>query len=132
MRHGAESVFHRLNRNGDQRMRPQQKQLKKLEQFESRPLPESLERAFSEIEKPMVRYADAPESRAIAPRTARDIGDMTCPNMDCLVKAGALPDDNRFEIGRIEAEALDCEPGQEPVEVEIEQPENGSRKALIG
>jgi hypothetical protein len=25
---------------------------------EDRPLPESLERAFSEIEKPMVRYAD--------------------------------------------------------------------------
>jgi hypothetical protein len=27
--------------------------------IEERPLPESLERAFSEIEKPMVRYADS-------------------------------------------------------------------------
>ena len=45
---------------------------------------------------------------------------MTSTIMDCLVKAGAIPDDNRFEVGRIEAEAVDCENGQERVEVEIE------------
>ena len=44
----------------------------KLAQINPVPLPESLERAFSEIEKPMVRYADAPETRATAPRTADD------------------------------------------------------------
>jgi hypothetical protein len=47
---------------------------------------------------------------------------MTSTIMDCLVRSGALPDDNRFEVGRIEAEAVDCERGQERVEVEIEQP----------
>jgi hypothetical protein len=36
------------------------------------PLPESLERAFSEIEKPMARYADASETRTNAPKTAQD------------------------------------------------------------
>lgn len=33
---------------------------------------------------------------------------------------GALPDDNRFEVGRIKAEAVDCEQGRERVEVEID------------
>jgi len=36
------------------------------------PLPESLERAFSEIEKPMARYADAPEARVNVVRTAQE------------------------------------------------------------
>ena len=44
---------------------------------------------------------------------------MTSTVLDCLVRAGAIPDDNRFEVGRIEAVALDCEPGQERVEIEI-------------
>jgi hypothetical protein len=44
---------------------------------------------------------------------------MTSTIMDCLVRAGALPDDNRFEVGRIKAEAVDCQPGQERAEVEI-------------
>ena len=35
---------------------------------------------------------------------------MTSTVLDCLVRAGAIPDDNRFEVGRIEAVALDCEP----------------------
>ena len=39
--------------------------------------------------------------------------------LDCMVKAGAIPDDNRFEVGRLEAEAVDCERGRERVEVEI-------------
>ncbi len=39
----------------------------RLKRITTLPLPESLERAFSEIEKPMVRYADAPEARTIAP-----------------------------------------------------------------
>ncbi|MCE0523312.1 MAG: hypothetical protein LV480_10415 [Methylacidiphilales bacterium] len=45
---------------------------------------------------------------------------MTSTLMDCLVRAGALPDDNRFEVGLIKAEAVDCGPGLERVEVEIE------------
>jgi hypothetical protein len=37
------------------------------------PLPESLERAFSEIERPMARYADSTtETRAVARRMAQD------------------------------------------------------------
>ena len=44
----------------------------RLEKFNDLPLPESLERAFSEIEKPMVRYADAPEARANEPKAAHD------------------------------------------------------------
>ena len=46
--------------------------LGRLKRIEPLPLSESLERAFSEIEKPMARYADAPEARAVAPRTAQD------------------------------------------------------------
>lgn len=56
----------------------------------------------------------------VSDRRHRDVDGMTSTIMDCLVRAGALPDDNRFEVGRIEAVALDCEPGQERVEVEIE------------
>jgi hypothetical protein len=56
----------------------------------------------------------------ISDRRHRDVDGMTSTIMDCMVKAGAIPDDNRFEVGRIEAEAVDCEPGQERVEVEIE------------
>jgi hypothetical protein len=36
------------------------------------PLPESLERAFSEIEQPAPKYADAPEAHAEAPRSAQE------------------------------------------------------------
>lgn len=50
----------------------------------------------------------------------RDVDHMTSTLMDCLVRAGALPDDNRFEVGLIKAEAVDCGPGLERVEVEIE------------
>lgn len=56
----------------------------------------------------------------ISDRRHRDVDGMTSTIMDCLVRAGAIPDDNRFEIGRIEAEAVDCERGQERVEVEVE------------
>ena len=55
----------------------------------------------------------------IADRRRRDIDGMTSTILDCMVKAGAIPDDNRFEVGRLEAEAVDCEHGQERVEVEI-------------
>jgi hypothetical protein len=37
-----------------------------IAKLESQPLPESLERAFSEIERPAPQYADAPETRAVA------------------------------------------------------------------
>ncbi len=57
---------------------------------------------------------------------------MTSTILDCLVKAGAIPDDNRFEVGRIEAEAVDCEQGHERVEVEIERPKDASGKAFMG
>jgi hypothetical protein len=56
----------------------------------------------------------------ISDRRHRDIDGMTSTVLDCLVRAGAIPDDNRFEVGRIEAEAVDCDRGQERVEVEIE------------
>ena len=56
----------------------------------------------------------------ISDQRLRDVDGMTTTIMDCLVKAGAIPDDNRFEVGRINAEAVDCPPGQERVEVEIE------------
>ena len=56
----------------------------------------------------------------VSDRRHRDVDGMTSTIMDCLVRAGALPDDNRFEVGRIEAVALDCEPGQERVEIEID------------
>ena len=52
-------------------MRPRNK-ASCLKRITPLPLPESLERAFSEIEKPMVRYADAPEASATAPRTAQE------------------------------------------------------------
>jgi len=55
----------------------------------------------------------------IADRRRRDIDGMTSTILDCMVKAGAIPDDNRFEVGRLEAVAVDCEHGQERVEVEI-------------
>jgi Holliday junction resolvase RusA-like endonuclease len=55
----------------------------------------------------------------VSDRRLRDIDGMTSTVLDCLVRAGAIPDDNRFEVGRIEAVALDCEPGQERVEIEI-------------
>lgn len=47
---------------------------------------------------------------------------MTSTILDCLVRAGAIPDDNRFEVDRIEAYAMDCKRGQERVEIEIERP----------
>lgn len=56
----------------------------------------------------------------ISDRRHRDVDGMISTIMDCLVRAGAIPDDNRFEVGRIEAEAVDCERGQERVEVEVE------------
>jgi hypothetical protein len=56
----------------------------------------------------------------VSDRRHRDVDGMTSTIMDCLVRAGALPDDNRFEVGRIEAEAVDYERGQERVEVRIE------------
>jgi hypothetical protein len=40
--------------------------------FTPEPLPESLERAFSEIERPAPHYADAQETRAVSPRTAQN------------------------------------------------------------
>jgi len=55
----------------------------------------------------------------IADRRRRDIDGMTSTILDCMVRAGALPDDNRFEVGRLEAEAVDCEHGKQRVEVEI-------------
>ena len=55
----------------------------------------------------------------VSDRRHRDVDGMTSTIMDCLVKAGAIPDDNRFEVGRIEAEAVGCEKGKECVEVEI-------------
>jgi hypothetical protein len=55
----------------------------------------------------------------ISDRRHRDVDGMTSTIMDCLVRAGAIPDDNRFEVGRIEAEAVDCERGHERVEVEV-------------
>jgi Holliday junction resolvase RusA-like endonuclease len=55
----------------------------------------------------------------ISDRRHRDVDGMTSTIMDCLVRAGAIPDDNRFEVGRIEAEAVDCELGRERVEVEV-------------
>jgi Holliday junction resolvase RusA-like endonuclease len=57
----------------------------------------------------------------VSDRRHRDVDGMTSTIMDCLVRAGAIPDDNRFEVGRIEAEAVDCQTGQERVEVEIER-----------
>ena len=57
----------------------------------------------------------------VSDQRLRDVDGMTSTIMDCLVRAGAIPDDNRFEVGRIEAEAVDCQPGQERVEVEIER-----------
>jgi hypothetical protein len=56
----------------------------------------------------------------ISDQRHRDVDGMTSTIMDCLVRAGALPDDNRFEVAKIEAVAVDCERGQERVEVEIE------------
>jgi hypothetical protein len=56
----------------------------------------------------------------VSDRRLRDIDGMTSTILDCMVKAGAIPDDNPFEVGRIEAIAIDCERGQERVEVEIE------------
>ena len=41
--------------------------LARLKRIEPLSLPPSLEAAFSEIEKPMVRYADAPETRTHCP-----------------------------------------------------------------
>ena len=52
-------------------MRPHNK-ASRLKRMVPLPLPESLERAFSEIERPAPKYADAPEARANAPRTAQD------------------------------------------------------------
>jgi hypothetical protein len=62
----------------------------------------------------------------VSDRRHRDVDGMTTTIMDCLVKAGAIPDDNRFEVGRLEAEAVDCQPGQERVEVEIVRPYGNS------
>jgi hypothetical protein len=64
----------------------------------------------------------------VSDRRHRDIDGMTSTIMDCLVRAGAVPDDNRFEVGRIEAEAVDCERGQERVEVEIQPGEHDERE----
>jgi hypothetical protein len=68
----------------------------------------------------------------VSDRRHRDVDGMTSTILDCLVKAGAIPDDNRFEVGRIEAEAVDCEQGHERVEVEIERPKDASGKAFMG
>ena len=46
--------------------------LARLKRIEPLPPSPSLEAAFMEIEKPMVRYADAPEARVAAPRIAQD------------------------------------------------------------
>ena len=47
---------------------------RQLERIEAKPavIPPSLERAFSEIERPALRYADTMPARAIVPRTAQD------------------------------------------------------------
>ena len=47
---------------------------RKLERIEARPAvgSPSLEAAFISLERPAPRYADAPETRAISPRTAQD------------------------------------------------------------
>jgi hypothetical protein len=55
----------------------------------------------------------------ISDRRLRDLDGMTTTVLDCLVRAGAIPDDNRFEVGRLEAQGADCAPGMERVEVEI-------------
>ena len=61
------------------------------------------------------RLADRPGHRhaskcmrtsRISDRRHRDIDGMISTIMDCLLRAGAIPDDNRFEVGRIEAEAV--------------------------
>ena len=44
----------------------------RLKRMEPLPVPESLERAFQAIERPAPRYADAPETRAVARRMAQD------------------------------------------------------------
>lgn len=53
-------------------MKLDRKRTARLKHFTPEPLPESLERAFNEIERPAPRYADAPETRAVARRTAQD------------------------------------------------------------
>ena len=53
-------------------MHRKQKLLSRLKRIEVCPLPESLERAFSEIEKPMVRHANAPEVHAKLARPHHD------------------------------------------------------------
>jgi hypothetical protein len=57
-------------------MHRKQKLLSRLKRIEGCPLPESLERAFSEIQKPMARYADSETtdraaSRGSGPRIAQ-------------------------------------------------------------
>jgi hypothetical protein len=52
-------------------MRPRNKHVS-LKRLVPLPLPESLERAFSEIEQPAPKYADAPEAHAEAQRSAQE------------------------------------------------------------
>ena len=55
----------------------------------------------------------------IADRRKRDLDGMSSTVLDCLVRAGALPDDNRFEVNCLIIRAVDCEQGDERVEIEI-------------
>lgn len=55
----------------------------------------------------------------ISDRRQRDLDGMASTVLDCLVRAGALPDDNRFEVGRLIITAVDCKRGDERVEVVI-------------